>query len=152
MASIMAHAMESRSSLVAFVLHHRQMCMCLSMYCHFVTRHVVSTSFYFSCRMLFPQIKPKARSVPTITIPVYYFGGSTGFLNKYLHTISCSQDVGIIWDFILTESHLILTAPGPWNRPNVHVFACGPVRSRSLTSRESVRYGSALQRGSAGWR
>ena len=24
-----------------------------------------------------------------------------------------AQDMGIIWDFILTESHLILTAPGP---------------------------------------
>ena len=43
----------------------------------------------------------------------YYFLGSTGLLNKYLHTISCSQDVGVIWDFILTESHLILSAPGP---------------------------------------
>ncbi len=32
---------------------------------------------------------------------------------KYLHTISCSQGVGVIWDFILTESHLILSAPGP---------------------------------------
>ncbi len=43
----------------------------------------------------------------------YYFVGSTGLLNKYLHTISCSQDVGVIWDFILTKSHLVLTAPGP---------------------------------------
>ncbi len=44
---------------------------------------------------------------------VYYFVASTGLLNKYLHTISCSQDVGDIWDVILTECHLILTAPGP---------------------------------------
>ncbi len=45
----------------------------------------------------------------------YYFVGSTGLLNKYLDTISCSQDVGVIWDFILTESRLILilTVPGP---------------------------------------
>ncbi len=39
----------------------------------------------------------------------YYFIGSTDLLNKYLHT----QDVGAIWDFIRTESHLILTASGP---------------------------------------
>ena len=32
------------------------------------------------------------------------------------------------------------------------VFAFGSVRLRSLASRESVQYGSALQRGSAGWR
>ena len=34
-------------------------------------------------------------------------------LNKYLHTISCSQDVVVIWDLILTESHLVVTGPGP---------------------------------------
>ncbi len=33
-----------------------------------------------------------------------YFVGSTGLLNKHLHTVSCSQDAGVIWDFILTES------------------------------------------------
>ena len=42
----------------------------------------------------------------------YYFVGLAGLLNKCLHTISCSQDVGVIWNFILTESHLILTASG----------------------------------------
>ncbi len=42
---------------------------------------------------------------PGTTIPP----GSTGLLNKYLHTISCSQDVGVICDSILTEFHLILT-------------------------------------------
>ncbi len=41
-----------------------------------------------------------------------HFVGSAGLLNKHLHTFSCSQDVGAIWDFILTESHLNLTAPG----------------------------------------
>ena len=41
-----------------------------------------------------------------------HFVGSAGLLNKHLHTFSCSQDAGAIWDFILTESHLNLTAPG----------------------------------------
>ena len=28
--------------------------------------------------------------------------------NKYLHTISCSQDLRVTSDFILTESHIIV--------------------------------------------
>ena len=34
-------------------------------------------------------------------------------LLSLLHSTSYFQDVEVIWDFILTESHLTLTAPGP---------------------------------------
>ena len=48
-----------------------------------------------------------SRVVPK-PLATYYFVGSTGLLNKYLHTISCSQDLRVTSDFILTESHIIV--------------------------------------------
>ena len=63
--------------------------------------------------------KPRYRDTELISVCMalgqskYYFVGSAGLLNEYLHILFCSLGVGVIWDFLLTESHLIPTAPGP---------------------------------------